>query len=155
MGHVSHKAIGNAPVEFAFGYVDDYRNVPKWMFGVSEFTPVGEQDQGLGAKFDTAIKLGPTTLHVRIDITEWEQDRLIALRTIKGIKATSSWRFAPHGDNQTEINAAIDYQLPGGFAGRALGKVIDAFVAPAVRHVDKHLRARIEESYVDSVGGSK
>lgn len=155
MGHVSHQAVGDAPVEFAFAYVDDHRNVPKWMFGVSEFTPVGDKDHGLGAQFDTAIKLGPTTLHVRVEVTEWEQDKLIALRTIKGIKSTSSWRFSPNGDNQSEIDAAVDYELPGGFAGRALGKVIDAFVAPGVRHVDKHLRALIEESYTDSVGGSK
>ena len=40
MIHVRHTAVAAVPVDVAFDYIDNYRNVPTWMFGVSEFTPV-------------------------------------------------------------------------------------------------------------------
>ena len=60
------------PVDVAFDYIDNYRNVPTWMFGVSEFTPFGEFDQGLGATFDAAMQIGPSTLRSKLEVTEWE-----------------------------------------------------------------------------------
>src|SRR5262249_26331388 len=81
MGHINRTAVAKVPVGTGFAYVDDYRNVPGWMFGVTRFEPVGNQNQGLGATFDTTMQLGPKALHSRVRITEWEQDRLIRLES--------------------------------------------------------------------------
>ncbi|AQA25829.1 hypothetical protein BTZ20_1368 [Rhodococcus sp. MTM3W5.2] len=48
MGTIHITAVAKVPVHAGFAYVDDYRNVPAWMFGVTRFEPVGEQTQGLG-----------------------------------------------------------------------------------------------------------
>jgi hypothetical protein len=55
-----------APLEVAFAYTADYRNVPDWLYGISKFEPVGENDYGLGAVFDGSMNLG-ATLNSRIE----------------------------------------------------------------------------------------
>ncbi|MBJ8345321.1 SRPBCC family protein [Antrihabitans sp. YC2-6] len=147
MGHVSHSAETKAPIEVAFEYCSDYKNVPKWMFGVKEFVPVTELTRGVGAAFDTGINLGPTTLHVRIETTRFEENSFISLHTVKGIEATTTWNFEAVDDETTKINAVVDYKVGGGFAGKALDRVIQAVVGPAIRHVDKHLREQIVKHY--------
>ncbi|WP_431963058.1 SRPBCC family protein [Nocardia sp. bgisy134] len=143
MGHLEHSATGRAPVDFAFAYVADYRNVPKWLFGIRHYTPVGEQTSGAGAVFDTTVQLGPTTLNLRVEIVEWEDGAKISLHAIKGIEGTVRWGFESVGEDSTKIDVVVDYRVPGGLAGRALDKIIQAFVGPAIRHTEKSLREQI------------
>ena len=75
MGHIYRTAVARVPVGTGFAYVDDYRNVPHWMFGVTRFDPVSVENQGLGATFDATMQLGPKALHSRVRITEWEHIR--------------------------------------------------------------------------------
>lgn len=144
MGEVTHSASAAVPVETAFGYVDNYRHVPDWMFGVSKFEPVGELDSGLGAVFGTSITLGPKTLHITTEVTEFEQNRLIALTSRKGLQNTVHMLFEPEGPDRTKLTMSIEYKVPGGFAGKALGKIIDAFIGPGLRYTESHLRKGIE-----------
>ncbi|MEU0869784.1 SRPBCC family protein [Nocardia brasiliensis] len=151
MGHVEHSAACKAPVDFTFTYVADYRNVPKWMFGIRHFTPVGDQTFGVGAVFDTALHLGPTTLHLRADTTEWIDGSRVTMRAIKGIEGSIRWDFEALSPETTKVSATADYRVPGGFAGRFLDRVIQAFIGPAIRHTEKHLREQIETSYRQSL----
>ncbi|WP_431949788.1 SRPBCC family protein [Nocardia lijiangensis] len=151
MGHVEHSATGGAPVDFAFQYVADYRNVPKWLFGIRHYTPVGEQISGVGAVFDTAVQLGPTTLHLRVEIVEWEDGSKISLHAIKGIEGTVHWRFEAVDQETTEIGVVVDYRVPGGLAGRALDKILQTFVGPAIRHTEKSLREQVLAAYRESL----
>jgi len=147
MGHVEHSAIGHAPIDFAFEYTTDYRNVPRWMFGVSRFEPITEQTIGLGAVFETAVDLGPTELPLHVEVTSWVENEHFTLETVKGIAATCTWRFAVAEDGSTRITGIVDYKIGGGLAGKPLDKLIQAIAGPAVRHVDKHLRGEIEAAY--------
>ncbi|WP_305093060.1 SRPBCC family protein [Prescottella sp. R16] len=144
MIHVRHKAVAVVPVELAFAHIDDYRNVPDWMFGITRFDPIGTQVQGLGARYDAAMQIGPKTMKSTVEITEWEQDRLITLSSVEGFGNKSSWMFAPVGDDHTELSVDFGYELPGGMAGRMLGKLIEPFVVTAIRQTEANLRKQIE-----------
>jgi uncharacterized membrane protein len=93
------------------------------------------------------MKLGPVTLKSRVKITAWEQDRKIALDSIKGFVNNSVWRFEPTADDRTEIIVDFYYELPGGIAGKALGRAIEPFVSVAIRHTEQTLRRNIEQHY--------
>lgn len=144
MIHVRHSAVASVPVDIAFAYMDDYRNVPSWMFGVSEFTPVGDFDQGLGATFDAAIQVGPSTLRSKLEVTEWEKNRIITLASLGGVSNSSTWVFTAHGDNQTELTVDFAYKLPGGLAGKALGRLVGPFIESAVKNSEQALRRNLE-----------
>src|SRR3712207_8619968 len=58
-------AVCRAPLDVAFEYVADYRNIPSWMLGIEQFAPVGDQERGEGAEFDVTARFG-VRLHTRI-----------------------------------------------------------------------------------------
>jgi uncharacterized membrane protein len=132
-----------APLEVAFAYTADYRNVPDWLYGISKFEPVGEKDYGLGAVFDGSMNLG-ATLNSRIEVNDFEENRLIAFDSIKGFKNSARWTFSALDANRSAVVADVSYELPGGIAGKALGKVIAPFVKIAVKHSSATLQKCVE-----------
>ncbi|WP_067844183.1 SRPBCC family protein [Nocardia lijiangensis] len=125
--------------ESAFQYVNDYRNLPSFLHGIQSFTPVGEQTEGVGAVFDGHIKLGPASLHSRVEVIRWEQNFAIGIKSIKGFEIVSTFLFHPKNDSLCTVDAIIDYRVPGGLAGKALGKTIEPFVKIAVKHTTDNL----------------
>lgn len=150
MGHVEHTAICAAPVDFAFAYTSDYRNVPKWMLGIDKLDPVGDQTRGVGAVFETAVDLGPKGLQLRMEVVDWVDNEAVAFTITKALDADLVWRFESTDDGETRISAVTTYTIPGRLAGRMLDPIIQAFARAAVRHADKQLRAQIEERYAES-----
>ncbi|ALG86908.1 SRPBCC family protein [Gordonia phthalatica] len=134
-----------APREHVFAYVDDYRNVPDWMFGVTKFTPITEQTSGLGATYDAIMKIGPKNLKSTLKVTEWVENEVVVLSSIDGFDVETGWRFSSDGD-QTLVDVNFDYNLPGGLAGRALGALIEPVVGQAVKQTEQALRAAVETS---------
>jgi uncharacterized membrane protein len=147
MIHVRHSAVAAVPIDVAFTYIDDYRTVPDWMFGVSDFRPIGGFDQGLGSTFDASIHIGPTTLRSRLEVTAWEKDRVITLASLDGAANSSTWTFVALGPDKTELGVDFAYKLPGGLAGKALGLIVEPFVETAVKNTEATLRHNLELLY--------
>jgi len=150
MVDIHHEGFCHAPRDIAFDFIDDYRNATQWMFGLSEFSPAGALDQGLGSTFNGTFHVTPIKLHSTIEVTEWEAHTLIAFKSIKGFANESEWRFTSLGDTETKITVRFTYQLPGGLAGKAMGRALEPIVALSVRHSDAALRKHIEEAYARS-----
>ena len=144
---IHHEGIAEAPVATTFAYVDDYRNTPKWMFGLSRFDPVTDQLSGLGATYDGTFAVKPIKLHSSIRITGWEQDKLIALESYEGFEIKSTWNFESLGPEQSKVIVDFSYELPGGLAGRAMGRVLEPIVLLSIRHSDHALREGIAATY--------
>jgi uncharacterized membrane protein len=153
MVDIHHEGTCEAPIDIAFAYLDDYRTATEWMFGLAKFDPVGAKNQGLGAVFDGIFQVKPVKLSSTIEVTDWEKDRLIGFTSVKGFKNWSTWRFVAAGPTQTRILVTFSYELPGGLAGRAMGKALEPIVAVSVRHSDAALRREIEAAYARAGGG--
>lgn len=136
-----------APATTAFGFINDYRNLPKFWYGIESFTPVTEQTDGVGAKFDGKMKLGPASLTSRIEVVRWEEGSVIATKSIKGFEILSTFLFQAKGENKCTVDATIDYFVPGGLAGKVLGKSIEPFIKIAVKHTTDALVREIEKAH--------
>lgn len=137
MAEIRHTATMRGSREVAFAYVNDYRNVPEYMFGVSDFRPITEVTSGVGSQFVTTLKVGPKTLESTVECTEWVENEVIKLTSVKGFGASTEWYFADGDEPGTVVaDVVFDYTLPGGIAGRVLGGLMEPFVAQAVKHTD-------------------
>lgn len=145
MIHIRHAGVARVPIDVAFAYLDNYENVPKWMFGISQFTPTSEFTQGLGATFDTVMQIGPKTLRSRVEITEWVENDVITISSLDGIANSSTWRFTAKDEEHTELNVDFAYSLPGGLAGRALGHLIEPIIDTAITGTENKLRRNLEQ----------
>ncbi|MEV6063480.1 SRPBCC family protein [Nocardia asteroides] len=136
-----------ASAETAFEYVNDYRNLPNFLYGIESFVPVTEQTDGLGATFDGHMKLGPASLKSRVEVVKWEKGRVIGIKSIKGFEIISTFHFYPKGESLCTVDATIEYFVPGGIAGKMLGKTIEPFVKIAVKHTTDSLVAEIAKAH--------
>ncbi|MEU7630053.1 SRPBCC family protein [Nocardia sp. NPDC049220] len=134
-----------ASAESAFAYVNDYHHLPLFVYGMQSFTPVGEQTVGLGAIFDGRMKLGPASLTSRIEVVRWEANYAIAVRSIKGFEVESTFLFRAEGPARCTVDAIVDFRVPGGLAGRALGKTIEPFVKITVQRSTNNLVTQISD----------
>ncbi len=145
VGVVRHRAKIDRPRERVFDYIDGYQNVPEYLLGVTRFEPTTEKTSGLGAKFAVSMDVGPKTLKSVVECTDYVENELIELKAVEGFDANTTWRFADaDGGSGTELDVEINYNLPGGMAGKLLGKVVGPFAAQAVRHTEATIRKKID-----------
>lgn len=135
----------NVSVESAFAYLDDYTNHPKFLHGSLPLVPITENTSGLGATFEGGMGLGPVTVKSTVKVIEWEQDKLIAVDSIKGFDVDMRYEFVKLAPEQTRVDVLVTYRLPGGLAGRVMGRTIEPFVKIAVRFSTHSLKKQIIE----------
>jgi uncharacterized membrane protein len=144
---IHHEGSAQAPLDVAFAFVDDYTQTPGWMFGLTEFNPVGAQTQGQGAVFNLTFTVPPVKLHSTVKIIEWVRDDRIRMQSTEGFVNRSLWRFHAVGETETRIVVDFTYELPGGLAGKALGKLLEPIVGVAIRQSEAALRTGIEKRW--------
>lgn len=140
---VEHSVEIAAPVSEVFAYVDDYSTTKDWMYGLRTMEPVTEHTSGVGATYDGVMKIG-VALTSRIQCTGWEQDRLIEISSIRGIRNTQRWTFTDLGGDRTRVDAWISYSLPGGPAGKAMAAAVKPLIGVAVKHTSEALVRNVE-----------
>lgn len=150
MVHIHHKARSKTPVEFAFDYMTDFRNARDWLFGVTLLEVRSEIQQGLGTVYEGGMKLGPKVLGAVFEVDRLERPSVMHLEYVSGFEVRSLWEFRSIDDEESELELNLDYELPGGIAGKALGRLIEPFVAIAVRHSDATARKILEARYAES-----
>ncbi|MFI8566325.1 SRPBCC family protein [Rhodococcus sp. NPDC078407] len=141
---INHSAIASTSREAAFAYLDDFSNVPQWMFGITRFEPTSEVTSGLGATYDATMQIGPKALRSVVHVTEWVHNERLTLESVEGLSNSSTWSFEDVGDGKTRLVVVFRYSLPGGIAGKLLAAVVEPVVGQAIRHTESTLRSRLE-----------
>lgn len=127
----------DASPEEVFDVVDDWQNTTKYLRGLVRWEPEDpEKVQGLGARFAAAIKAGPITLDGKMEVTEHVRPERIAFTSIEGPKLDGLWLFEPAGGG-TRVTLTNTFELPGGMAGRVVGKLASS---QGQRDLDASLR---------------
>lgn len=148
MHEIKRSATMEISREAAFAYLDDYRNVPDWMFGISTFEPRTDTTSGLGSVYAAAMQIGPKTLRSVVEVTDWVEGRSLTLTSVDGISNSSTWTFADEGAGITRLDVVFRYSLPGGIGGKLLGAVVEPVVGQAIRYTESTLRAKLAASAV-------
>ncbi|WP_370288975.1 SRPBCC family protein [Nocardioides sp.] len=140
---VEHSVEIDAPVSTVFDYVGDFSKTPTWFYGLTRIEPVSGPERGVGAVYDGVVKLG-VTLTSRLECTAYDADTFIELTSVKGIKNHQRWRFAALGEDRTRLDVHIDYELPGGLAGRAVASAVKPLIGVAVTQSSAALKRNVE-----------
>lgn len=144
MGKITISENIEAPVETVFAYVDDHKNTIKYMQGLTKWKPAGDVTHGKGAKFETSMKAGPSSLPSVVNITTWTENKAIAWRSIEGFKHSGKWAFKSAGDSSTDVTFEMDYEFGGGIAGRMLARATESMVRSNLQRSVKTLKQQTE-----------
>jgi uncharacterized membrane protein len=145
MPEIHHRGDIGVPAELAWTYISHLARCPEWLFGVTEMVATGEQTRGVGAQFAGTFQVKPITLHATADVVGWTEREAITMRSVKGFPMEITLRVVPLSATETRLIAAVEYDLPGGVAGKALGRALGPIFSTAVRRADASLRMRLLE----------
>ncbi|GAB09186.1 hypothetical protein GOARA_031_00110 [Gordonia araii NBRC 100433] len=138
MGQISHENTVNAPIAKVWDYMSEVANLPNWMFGMSEMTPLSDQTRGEGAQFQSRMKVGARVDSV-VEITRWVEGKEIDTASVSGFSNKTRWKLTEVDPDTTKISVEIEYNFPGGFAGKAIAKLVEPGVHAAVSASDHKL----------------
>jgi uncharacterized membrane protein len=127
-----------APIELVWSIVTDPERVLSFMSGVTRWEVAGDEPTGLGARYQTLLRVGAAEVGGLIEVVEWMEPSELAWTSVTGVDQRGRWRLRerPHGRTRVELRLAY------GVAGAGLvGWVAERVAAPTVRgHVRRTLR---------------
>jgi len=117
------------PADQVFAFVDDYKNVTRYIVGMTEYKPTTKQTNGKGSKFRFVKKTtGLPDIKSEVEITEWEEDRKISFKSFSGFDNGGTYTFSPRGE-RTLVRLSNTYDLSsllGGGRGGLFGGIAKA-----------------------------
>lgn len=132
------------PVNVAFDFVADYRNVARVLEGVTRWEPLDRRTRGAGTHWDVEMRTLGFPLHNRLLIDRWDAPQAIAWRSESGlIEQRGSWTFSPAGD-ATDVTLRIAYQPPGAALGNLLAGRADSLVRERLERALARMKRLLE-----------
>ncbi len=116
-------------VEDAFEYVADWKNYKDFLPMFLDLEPMSLVQYGPGTSLSVRVSLGKIEVRTTLEVTEFQKNKKVALKSVRGIRLRATWEFRDMGD-QVLITLDFDYDLPAGLTSRedqreALEKELD------------------------------
>ena len=130
--------------ERAFDYFADHRHVAHILEGVSRWEPLGDQTQGVGARYSVEMQALGVPLRSVLRLNRWRRPHAIGWVSESGlIKQEGGFTFTkvPAG---VRIVLRIAYEPPASFLGAAIASRLDGFVRARLRAAMERIRATLE-----------
>ncbi|HXY45768.1 MAG TPA: SRPBCC family protein [Acidimicrobiales bacterium] len=123
--HVSEMI--DATPEAVFDCVADYAVAPLFIEGLQRLTPAGPSTTGEGARFNAVMKVGPSTFHATIEISEYVENRRVTWSSTNGQTQAVTFDLEPSGDG-TKVVLEVTYERPSGISGALVAPMVDETV---------------------------
>ncbi len=126
---------------------DDVRNISshvEWMTDALAIRFTSERRSGTGEAFDCDTRVGPFRMTDRMEITDWEEGRMIGIRHVGWVRGTGRFTLRPARHGRTRFTWQERLQFPWWMGGPA-GALV---AAPIMRRIWRgnlaNLRQRFE-----------
>src|ERR1700730_3181481 len=131
------------PAGDVFAFVDDYRNVTRYVVGLAETV------SGKGSRFRFVKKTsGLPDIKSDVEITDWQKDKKITFKSFAGFENGGTYTFIAQGDS-TVVRLSNTYDLSslmGGGRGGLLGGLAKAAGGVASKAAEGQVRKDLTNS---------
>jgi uncharacterized membrane protein len=134
---LSESVIVSASPKQVWDYLSEPSNYLHFMSGVTRWEVVGDQRNGIGARFRMLMRVGSAEVGGLIEVVEWSAERDMAWSSVTGVDQRGRWRLRETDDGRTRVEFRFAY----GVAGAGLsGMIAERVAAPTIsRHVRRSL----------------
>jgi uncharacterized membrane protein len=114
------------------------------MAGIREWRPLGEQAEGVGARYQVELGGLPIPLHARLVIIEWKRPKTIAWSTESSpVRNRGRWTLRARATG-TEVELAVTYQPPAGGLGNILAAGVEGVVRGRISEALDRMKEELE-----------
>lgn len=117
----------DAPPDRVWADVKDLASHAQWMQDAVSIRFTSPSHAGVGTTFDCHTRIGPFRLTDRMEITQWEDERLIGIRHVGAVSGEGRFLLKPRRGGRTRFIWIERLHFPwwmGGFVGAAAAKPI-------------------------------
>ena len=130
--------------ERAFDYFADHRHVAAVLEGVSRWQPLGDQTEGVGARYSVELQALGIPLRSVLRINRWRRPHAIGWVSESGlIKQEGGFTFIRMAKG-VRIVLHITYEPPASFLGAAVAGRLDGFVRRRLATAMERIRTTLE-----------
>lgn len=127
-----------APIDLVWSIVTDPERILSFMSGVTRWEVAGDEPTGLGARYQTLLRVGAAEVGGLIEVVEWVEPSEFAWTSVTGVDQRGRWRLRERPHDRTKVELRLAYGVAG--AG-LIGWVAERVAAPTVSgHVKRTLR---------------
>jgi uncharacterized membrane protein len=133
-----------------FAFVDDYRNVTRYVVGMTEYKPLTKQVSGKGSRFRFVKKTtGAPDIKSDVEITDWQRDKKITFKSFAGFENGGTYTFIARGD-KTVVRLSNTYDL-GSLIGGGRGGFLGGLAKAAGGVVSKAAEGQVRQDLTNSL----
>lgn len=124
MGRISVSNEIDAPPARVWSVIEPIERHVDWMVDAASIRFDGEQRRGVGTRFVCETRIGPITLHDRMEITDWEPERRMGVRHAGVVTGGGVFELTPIDlDRRTRFVWTEELRFPWYLGGR-LGELV-------------------------------
>ncbi len=114
----------DAPPEVVWSNLADVGSHVEWMLDAEAIRFTSPQRQGVGTTFDCDTRLGPFRLTDRMEVTEWDEGRVMGVRHAGLVKGEGRFTLAPvDGGHHTRFTWEERLAFPWSLTGPVLAAI--------------------------------
>ena len=134
-----------APIDLVWSIVTDPERVLSFMSGVTRWEVTGPEPTGLGARYQSLLRVGAAEVGGLIEIVEWLPPSECAWNSITGVDQRGRWRLRERSHNRTKVELRLAYGVAGaGLTGWVAERVAAPTVSGHVRRTLRQLKRMVE-----------
>ncbi|MBA3329227.1 MAG: SRPBCC family protein, partial [Solirubrobacterales bacterium] len=119
-----------APAEAVWSFVTDPARYLHFMAGVTRWEVVSEHDRGIGARYQTLMRVRSAEVGGLVEVVEWDEPYDLAWTSVTGIDQRGRWRLRQRAGS---LRTRVEFRLSYGVAGAGIGGwLAEHIAAPTV-----------------------
>lgn len=136
----------NAPIEFVFAFITDFRNTPKWHRNMKKVGWKNEEPHGVGSEYDWIETFAGMKMDIGGVITSWNPPYSFTWKpTTSPYPITGGWTLVKK-ESLTLVTRYTDNQLSG--IHKWLNMIMIPMAKRQVKKELKELKCLIEEAHL-------
>jgi uncharacterized membrane protein len=136
---LNQHVIVNASPQMVWDYIAEPDNYLHFMSGITRWEVVGDERNGLGARYRMLIRVGAAEVGGLSEIVEWRECRDMAWTSVTGVDQRGRWRVREMDDGRTRVELRFSY----GVAGSGIPGVVAEWLASPT--ISSHLRRSLHQ----------
>jgi uncharacterized membrane protein len=99
----------SAPAAGVWAFIVDPSRYLHFMSGVTRWEVAGDQEEGLGARYKTLMRVGSAEIGGMVEVVEWDEPSDIAWNSVTGIDQRGRWRLRERSLGRTDVELRLSY----------------------------------------------
>jgi uncharacterized membrane protein len=145
-----------APREVVWQMITEPTRVLHFMAALTRWEVVGDQKQGLGARYRMLMRVGSAEIGGLVEVVEWKPESDFAWTSVTGLDQRARWRLREQPHQRTRVEFRISYGVAGsGIGGWIAEHVAASAVRTNLRRSLQQLKRQVEQQQLRALAAER